>query len=113
MGTSKASGQRALASLVLSREGSSRAQLPERVTRAHASVAHSAPNSLRLEIETWGHNWTVGSTSFPATNSLGNSSSTLDFHANGKRAPLGLVEGRERPALCLFLLRTKRAQLRA
>lgn len=74
------------------------------------SVA-SAPNSLRLEIQDLGPT-DSGEYMCSASSSLGNASSTLDFHANGKTATAGLVEGAS-GLFCPLLLGVQRPQPRA
>ena len=102
-----------LATLVLSHEGLILASTSGEGDQSPRFSVYSAPNSLRLEIQDLGPT-DSGEYTCSATNSLGNSSSTLDFHANGKMVPLGLVEEPEEEACSgLFLLRTERAQPKA
>ncbi|XP_042085691.1 sialoadhesin isoform X2 [Ovis aries] len=73
-----------LASLVLSREGLILASTSGEGDQSPRFSVYSAPNSLRLEIRDLGPT-DSGEYTCSATNSLGNSSSTLDFHANVAR----------------------------
>jgi sialoadhesin len=64
----------------------------------------SAPNFLRLEIRDLQPS-DSGEYKCSATNSLGNATSTLDFHANGNRAQaIGRQGSKEKSCLGLFLL---------
>ena len=81
-----------LATLVLSHEGLVLASTSGEGDQSPRFSVYSAPNALRLEIRDLGPT-DSGEYMCSAINSLGNSSSTLDFHANGKMVPLGLVEG--------------------
>lgn len=72
----------------------------------------SAPNFLRLEIRDL-VSADSGEYTCTATNSYGNVSSTLDFHANGKMATGGWCRKLEEEACSgLFPLGVQRARLR-
>ncbi|KAM9682127.1 sialoadhesin isoform 3-T3 [Dama dama] len=73
-----------LATLVLSHEGLILASTSGEGDQSPRFSVYSAPNSLRLEIQDLGPT-DSGEYTCSATNSLGNSSSTLDFHANVAR----------------------------
>ncbi|OWK03509.1 hypothetical protein Celaphus_00007675, partial [Cervus elaphus hippelaphus] len=73
-----------LATLVLSHEGLILASTSGEGDQSPRFSVYSAPNSLRLEIQDLGPT-DSGEYTCSATSSLGNSSSTLDFHANVAR----------------------------
>ncbi|DAA22990.1 TPA: sialic acid binding Ig-like lectin 1, sialoadhesin [Bos taurus] len=73
-----------LATLVLSHEGLVLASTSGEGDQSPRFSVYSAPNALRLEIRDLGPT-DSGEYMCSATNSLGNSSSTLDFHANVAR----------------------------
>lgn len=81
-----------MATLVLSHGGLILASTSGEGDHSPRFSLSSAPNSLHLEIRDLGPT-DSGEYTCSATNSLGNASSTLDFHANGKVAPVRLVEG--------------------
>lgn len=75
--------------------------------------ASYAPNFLRLEIRDL-EIADSGAYTCTATNSYGNASSTLDFHANGKMTTGDWCGDAEEEACSgLFLLRVQRAQQRS
>lgn len=77
-----------LATLVLSHNGLILASTPGEGDHSSRFSVFSTPNSLNLEIRDLGPA-DSGEYTCSATNTLGNSSSTLDFHAKGKTGTRG------------------------
>lgn len=104
-----------MATLVLSHGGLVLASTSGKDDRGPRFIVSSAPNFLRLEIRDLGLA-DSGEYTCTATNSYGNTSSTLDFQATGKKAGgAGGAGGRElKEEACsgLFLLGVSRAQPR-
>lgn len=81
-----------VATLVLSHNGLILASTPGEGDHSSRFSVFSNPNSLNLEIRDL-QPGDSGKYTCSATNSLGNSSSTLDFQAKGKTGTGRLVEG--------------------
>lgn len=101
-----------MATLVLSHGGLVLASTSGKDDLGPRFSVSSAPNFLRLEIRDLGLA-DSGDYTCTATNSFGNTSSTLDFQSNGKMVGgAGGREPKEQACSGLLLLGVQRAQLR-